>query len=95
MSLGDHLGAHKHSRRGLLEALQDLHVGARAGDGVGVQPEDRQRRHRLLEQGGQALRPGTVAGEGHRAACRAEAGDGLAVAAVMAQQALGALVEDE
>ena len=68
VSLGDHLGADQHSRRRLLEAPQDLDVGAPACRGIGVEPEDRQGGNRLVEQGGQALRPGAVAGEGDRAA---------------------------
>ena len=70
-------------------------MAARGGDAVGVEAEHGQGRHRLVEQGGQALGPGAVVAEGDRAALGARLGSRLGSAAVVALKALLALVEDE
>ena len=67
-------------------AAGSRHGLPRARGGIGVQPEDRERRHGFVQQAGQALRPGAIAREGDRAACWTGLGDGLAVAAVVAHE---------
>ena len=87
VALGDHLGPDENARRGVLEAAQDLLVGAGPRGAVGVEPHDLGGADEALEHRLDSLGPGAGARERDRAALGTRLRDRLDVAAVVAGEA--------
>ena len=95
VALGHHLGSDEQPRRCRGEPLERPAAHAEAGR-VGVEPKHREVgvAERVGELVLDALGPGAVAGNRHRRAGATPAGDGLAVAAVVARDEVAAAVQD-